>query len=156
VPKRRCSRRVRTDVYEFIAAQLNPAPSSERSPTRCGLAGQSTGWGFSQTSVLKDVADGSGAAPALGATAKAPIERAGRFWRAAGLRCRAHVAVGQHIARADDHVASPRQIPLGFVTFPHSEAGLQYAQRYNSRHVSDAPSNTGNRILNCAEMEVGR
>jgi hypothetical protein len=60
--------------------------------------------------ILEDLADGARAAAALGATAQTPVDRAGGLCRALGLRRRTHVMVGQHIARADDHVASPRQI----------------------------------------------
>src|SRR6201986_3084900 len=64
--------------------------------------------------VLQDLADGASTATALGATAQTSIDRASRLCRVVSFNRRTHVVVGQHIARADDHVASPRCISLGF------------------------------------------
>jgi hypothetical protein len=81
MPKRRCSRWVRTDVHGSIIAQPKLGTVIVKDPRLAAdYPGKVQFWGFSQTSILEDFADGARAAPALGPTAKAPIDRAGRFW----------------------------------------------------------------------------
>src|SRR5216684_9306358 len=53
--------------------------------------------------LVHDPPDGARAPPALGAATEAAIDLAGRKRRLLGAERRAHVFVGQHVARTDDH-----------------------------------------------------
>jgi hypothetical protein len=64
MPKRRCSRWVRTDVHGSIIAQPKLGTVIVKDPRLAAdYPGKVQFWGFSQTSILEDFADGARAAP---------------------------------------------------------------------------------------------
>jgi len=81
----------------------------ELEPRLGAAGGLATGLGAAERFV-HDAADGPGASPALGATAKAAIDLAGgaRGSRVAG-KYRPDVVVGEYVAGADDHRRAARR-----------------------------------------------
>jgi hypothetical protein len=123
----------RANAEGVLRSDAMPAADSEGKPirlrlgramaTRAALAA-----GLAQR-ILEDLADGPGATPALRTATEAAVHRPGGFRRVGRLRCRAHVVVGQHIARADDHVASPRQILSASLLLISQAAGFDAKQK---------------------------